>query len=91
VPVPRQWHAPWFVISARSCPLFNILRTYEVRLPESGDAVSAACMCACLMPTTVKIITELRRLGSELYGPHEAETSPRTESHEHRWRCEAVA
>ena len=50
----------WFVISARSCSLVNIVRTYEVRLPEGGAAVSAACMCACLMPTTVKVVTELR-------------------------------
>jgi hypothetical protein len=32
----------WFVISARSCSLVNIVRTYEVRLPEGGAAVSAA-------------------------------------------------
>jgi hypothetical protein len=47
-------------MSARSCSLVNMVRTYEVRLSDGGDAVSAACMCAFLMPTTVKAVTELR-------------------------------
>lgn len=33
----------WATISAWSCSLFIMVRTYDVRLPEGGAAVSSAC------------------------------------------------
>jgi hypothetical protein len=49
----------WVAISAWSCSLLIMVRTYDVRLPEGGLPFPLP-VCACSMPTTVKVVTELR-------------------------------